>query len=153
MIILQVMYLSSSLQYLKSKFEMGKEKQICAKVPGFSSPFSLTNQPSVYYLHESMTIHITPWTYPISNPRSLAGWNSNQGKDHGGEAYRRQYSSGGVVGDVGEVTTVTSVCGSASEVAGAALATSAGSGGRWRYLLWPNHGGTVQSKCTRSSTG
>jgi hypothetical protein len=32
----------------------------------------------------------------------------------------------GVVNDVGEVTAVTSVCGSASMVAGAALATSAG---------------------------
>jgi hypothetical protein len=61
MIILQVMYLSSSLQYLKkSKFEMGKEKQICAEVPGFSSPFSLINQPSVYYSHESLTLRITP---------------------------------------------------------------------------------------------
>jgi hypothetical protein len=54
------MYLLSSLQYLKSKFEMGKEKHICAEVPGFSSPFSLTNQPSVYYLHESLTLHKTP---------------------------------------------------------------------------------------------
>jgi hypothetical protein len=99
---------------------MGKEKQICAEVPGFSSPFSLTNQPSVYYSHESLTLRITPWTSPISNPQSLAGWNSNRGKDHGGEAYRRQYSSGGVVGDVEEITAVTSVCGSASEVAGAA---------------------------------
>jgi hypothetical protein len=39
---------------------MGKEKQICAEVPGFSSPFSLTNQPSVYYSHESLTLRITP---------------------------------------------------------------------------------------------
>jgi hypothetical protein len=38
---------------------MGKEKQICAEVPGFSSPFSLTNQPSVYYSHESLTLRIT----------------------------------------------------------------------------------------------
>jgi hypothetical protein len=58
-----------------------------------------------------------------------------------------------VVGDVGEVTTITTVCGSASEVAGAALATSAGGGGRRRHLLRPNHGGRVQSRCTRSSTG
>jgi hypothetical protein len=35
-----------------------------------------------------------------------------------------------VVSDVGEVTAVTSMCGSASEVVGAALATSAGGGGR-----------------------
>jgi hypothetical protein len=132
---------------------MGKEKHICAEVPGFSSPFSLTNQPSVYYLHESLTLHKTPWTYPIPNPQSLAGWTSNRGKDHGGEAYRRQYSSDGVVGDVGEVTAVTSVCGSASEVARAALATSASDEGRRRHLLRPNHGGRVQSKCTRSSTG
>jgi hypothetical protein len=58
-----------------------------------------------------------------------------------------------VVSDVGEVKAVTSVCGSASVVAGAALATSAGGGGRRRLLLRPNHGGMVQSKCTRSSTG
>jgi hypothetical protein len=58
-----------------------------------------------------------------------------------------------VVGDVGEVTAVTSVCGSASEVVGAALATSAGGGGRRRLLLRPNHGGGVQLKCMRSSTG
>jgi hypothetical protein len=55
--------------------------------------------------------------------------------------------------DVGEVTAVTTVCRSASEVAGAALATSAGGGGCRRNLLWPNHGGRVQSRCTRSSTG
>jgi hypothetical protein len=41
-----------------------KRKQICAEVPGFSSPFSLTKQPSVYYSHESLTLHKTPWTYP-----------------------------------------------------------------------------------------
>jgi hypothetical protein len=41
---------------------MGKEIQICAEFPGFSSPFSLTKQPSVYYLHESLTLHKTPWT-------------------------------------------------------------------------------------------
>jgi hypothetical protein len=58
-----------------------------------------------------------------------------------------------VVSDVGEVTAVTSVCGSASEVVGAVLATSAGGGGRPRLLLRPNHGGGVQLKCTRSSTG
>jgi hypothetical protein len=58
-----------------------------------------------------------------------------------------------VVNDVGEVTAVTSVCGSASGVAGAALVTSAGGRGRQRLLLRPNHGGRVQSKCTRSSTG
>jgi hypothetical protein len=58
-----------------------------------------------------------------------------------------------VVSDVGEVTAVTSVCGSASEVAGAALATSAGGGGRRWLLLRPNHDGRVQSKCTRSFTG
>jgi hypothetical protein len=57
------------------------------------------------------------------------------------------------VSDVREVTAVTSVCGSASGVAGAALVTSAGGGGRRRLLLWPNHGGRVQSKCMRSSTG
>jgi hypothetical protein len=48
-----------------------------------------------------------------------------------------------VVSDVGEVTAVTSVCGSASGVAGAALATSAGGGGRRRLLLRPNHGSGV----------
>jgi hypothetical protein len=37
---------------------MEKEIQICAEVPGFS----LTKQPSVYYLHESLTLHKTPWT-------------------------------------------------------------------------------------------
>jgi hypothetical protein len=58
-----------------------------------------------------------------------------------------------VVGDIGEVTTVMSMCGSASEVARAALATSTGGGGRRRHLLRPNHGGRVQSRCTRSSTG
>jgi hypothetical protein len=58
-----------------------------------------------------------------------------------------------VVGDVGEVTAVTSVCGSASEMAGAALATSAGGGGRRRHLLRANRGGRVQSMCTGSSTG
>jgi hypothetical protein len=58
-----------------------------------------------------------------------------------------------MVSGVGEVTAVTSVCGSASEVVGAALATSAGGGGcRW-LLLRPNHGGRVQLKYTRSSTG
>jgi hypothetical protein len=40
-----------------------------------------------------------------------------------------------VVNDVGEVTTVTSVCGSASEVAGATLATSAGGRGHVRKEL------------------
>jgi hypothetical protein len=59
----------------------------------------------------------------------------------------------GVVSDVGEVTAIMSVCGSASVVAGAALATSAGGGGRRRLLLRQNHDGRVQSKCTRSSTG
>jgi hypothetical protein len=58
-----------------------------------------------------------------------------------------------VVSDVGEVTTVTSVCGLASEVVGAVLAMSADGGGRRRLLLWPNHGGRVQLKRTRSSTG
>jgi hypothetical protein len=67
-----------------------KRKQICAEVPGFSSSFSLTKQPSIYYSHESPTLHKTPWTYPKTNPQSLADWNSNRGKDYGGEAYRRQ---------------------------------------------------------------
>jgi hypothetical protein len=58
-----------------------------------------------------------------------------------------------VVSDVGEVTAVTSVCGLASEVVGVDLATSAGGGGRRRLLLRPNHGGRVQLKRTRSSTG
>jgi hypothetical protein len=83
----------------------------------------------------------------------MASWNSTRGKNHGGEAYRRQQSSGGVVSGVGEVTAVTSVCGLVSEVVRAALATSAGGGGRRRLLLRPNHGGRVQLKCTRSSTG
>jgi hypothetical protein len=74
----------------KVNLKWEKKKQICAEVPGFSSPFSLTNQPSVYYSHESLTLRITPWTYPISNSRSFVGWNSNRGKDHDGEAYRRQ---------------------------------------------------------------
>jgi hypothetical protein len=39
---------------------MGKEKHICAEVPEFSSPLSLTNQPSIYYSHESLTLRITP---------------------------------------------------------------------------------------------
>jgi hypothetical protein len=58
-----------------------------------------------------------------------------------------------VVSDVGEVTPVTSVCGSASEVVGAALATSAGGGGRRRLLFRPNHDGIAQLNGTRSSTG
>jgi hypothetical protein len=47
---------------------------------------------------------------------------------------------------------VTLLCGSASEVAGTALATSAGGGGRRRHLLRPNHNGRVQSRCTWSSS-
>jgi hypothetical protein len=58
-----------------------------------------------------------------------------------------------VVSDVGEVTAVTAVCGSASEVVGAALATSAGGGGRQWLLVRPNHGGIVQLNGMRSSTG
>jgi hypothetical protein len=58
-----------------------------------------------------------------------------------------------VVGDVGEVMAVTLVYGSALEVAGATLATSAGGGDRRRHLLRLNHDSGVQSKCTRSSTG
>jgi hypothetical protein len=58
-----------------------------------------------------------------------------------------------VVSGVGEVTAVTSVCGSASEVVGAVLATSAGGGGRRRLLLQPNYDDLVQSNDTMSSTG
>jgi hypothetical protein len=58
-----------------------------------------------------------------------------------------------VVSGVGEVMVVTLVCESVSEVVGAVLATSAGGGGRRRLLLRSNHGGRVQLKRTRSSTG
>jgi hypothetical protein len=58
-----------------------------------------------------------------------------------------------VVSDVEEVTPVMSLCGSASAVVRAALATSAGDGGRRRLLFRPNHDGIAQLNGTRSSTG
>jgi hypothetical protein len=40
---------------------MEKKYRFALKPLGFF-PFSLTKQPSVYYLHESLTLHKTPWT-------------------------------------------------------------------------------------------
>jgi hypothetical protein len=73
-------------------------------------------------LHESLTLHRTPWTYPKSNPRSLADWNSNQGKDHGGEAYRDRRAQVG--------WSVTSGRSRRSR-------WCAGRRRRWPELLWP----------------
>jgi hypothetical protein len=41
---------------------MGKKYRFALKSLGFLPPFSLTKHPSVYYLHESLTLHKTPWT-------------------------------------------------------------------------------------------
>jgi hypothetical protein len=99
----------------------------------------------------------TPYGYPKSISWSLARRNSDRGKDHVGETYRRRFSSGEVVDDVGEVMTVTSVYGSVSEMVRVGRSSRAGGATRWRRVIRPNHGGIVQSSelgsFTRSQGG
>jgi hypothetical protein len=71
----------------------------------------------------------------------------------GGAAYRRRGRSGGGLGDVREVQAVPSMCGSPTVMAGIGLAACASGRARRRRVLWPAHGGRVQSNGTGSFTG
>jgi hypothetical protein len=103
------------------------------------------------YSRESLTLSITPSSFPFLNPRSLLAGTVAVGTKSGGAAYQRWERSGGGSGEVRGLLAITSRGGSPTMVAGVGLAAcTGGRARRWR-MLQPAHGGRAQSKRSRSS--
>jgi hypothetical protein len=98
-------------------------------------------------------LQITPWPFPLLNPRSFLTGTVAEGRKSGGAAYWRRERSGGGSGEVWGSLAITSRGGSPVVVTGVGLAACASGRARRRCVLRPAHGGIAQSKCTGSFTG
>jgi hypothetical protein len=101
---------------------------------------------------ESLTSQ-NPHGFSFSQPELLPHHNSDRREKKGGTAYRWRGRFGGGLGEVWEVLAVTSRCGSPAVMARIGLAACAGGRACRRRVLWPAHGGRVQSSGTGSFTG
>jgi hypothetical protein len=104
------------------------------------------------YSPESLTSQ-NPLAFLSFNPGSFPTVIVTVERKKGGAAYRWRGRYGGGLGEVREVLAVTSRCGSPTVMAGIGLTACAGSRARRRRVLWPAHGGRVQSNGTGSFPG